>query len=341
MTPIRPTNWLKIMRKCINNDRHELCTRWYDAKNMSKKKDWNKLRPMIKKRIENRADFYPINAMVPLAQHVLLARSRVIHGVDTLLRALPVLTCKFCPEVYVGETGHLIHGCWGYKRLTKNQLHHWIKASLNDILVPVETFRLDSRVQDVIKHHQRFDCERVPAVVELCRQAGAHLEDSDLQSEDVTSNSVADRAFEAADSLSADDLSVIGSRTIAAWEALREGVEKLLLVYPVKVCKHCSEVHVGHSGHKARLCGVFKYQSWKGSHFWEKASVDDVVPPKIVWYRRPQDPPALLNEGRNYYGHAPAVVDLCCKAGAIPPAKYSCMMKVQGLTRPTPDKVSC
>ncbi|KAK9723781.1 hypothetical protein RND81_05G024700 [Saponaria officinalis] len=249
---------------------------------------------------------------------------------------MATIAFRFCPEVYVGETGHLINSCWGYKRLTKNQLHRWIKASLNDLLVPVETFRLDSRVQDVIKHHQRFDFERVPAVVELCRQAGANIEDSKLHSQNAPSNSVADET----DSFSADDLRVIGTRTLAAWEALREGVEKLLLVYPAKVCKHCSEIHVGPSGHKARLCGVFKYQSWKGSHFWEKAGVDDLVPPKIVWYRRPQDPPALLNEGRNYYGHAPAVVDLCCKAGAIPSAKYFCMMKVQGLTRPSPENVS-
>ncbi|CAN1843723.1 APO protein 4, mitochondrial [Linum perenne] len=122
----------------------------------------------------------------------------------------------------------------------------------------------------------------------------------------------------------------------------RSGVEKLLLAYPARVCKHCSEVHIGTSGHKARLCGVFKYESWRGTHFWQKAKVDDLVPPKVVWSRRPQDPPALSNEGRDFYGHAPAVVDLCAKAGAIVPTKYYCMMKVQGwspLTRPPVNKI--
>ena len=40
------------------------------------------------------------------------------------------------------------------------------------MLVPVEAFHLKHMFQDVIKHHQRFDFERVPAAVELCWQAG-------------------------------------------------------------------------------------------------------------------------------------------------------------------------
>ncbi|RZB76692.1 APO protein 4, mitochondrial isoform B [Glycine soja] len=63
-----------------------------------------------------------------------------------------------------------------------------------------------------------------------------------------------------------------------------------------------------------------------------KANVDNLVPPKIVWRRRPQDPPVLLNEGRGFYGGVPAVLDQCSKAGAVVPAKYNCMMKVQGLS---------
>ncbi|KAI3849874.1 hypothetical protein MKW98_026788 [Papaver atlanticum] len=35
------------------------------------------------------------------------------------------------------------------------------------------------------------------------------------------------------------------------------GVQKLLLIYPAKACKFFDEVHVGSSGHKAGLCGVF------------------------------------------------------------------------------------
>ncbi|KAM1218379.1 hypothetical protein TB2_045505 [Malus domestica] len=181
--------------------------------------------------------------------------------------------------------------------------------------------------QDVIKHHQRFDFERVPAVVELCWQAGAN------DGNHLNWNSESDCVgVDGAESLSSDELILVASGTLRAWDILRNGVEKLLMVYPAKVCKHCSEIHVGPSGHKARLCGIFKYESRQGTHFWRKANVDDLVPPKTVWRRRPQDPQVLLNEGRGFYGHAPAVVELCTQAGAIAPPKYHCMMKLQGVS---------
>ena len=238
--------------------------------------------------------------------------------------------CRFCPEVHIGEQGHLIQTCRGYKRRSKNQVHEWISGSLNDILVPVEAFHQQKMSQEVIKHQQRFDFDRIPAVIELCLQAGAHLDEENSSSSSWKSESTFS-GVEGAKSLSSEELMFIATGTLRAWEVLRSGIKRLLLVYPAKVCKHCSEVHIGPSGHKVRHCGVFKYESWRGCHFWKKAEVDDLVPPKIVWRERPQDPPVLVNEGRDFYGHAPAVVDLCTKAGAVAPAKYHCMMKVQGL----------
>lgn len=240
---------------------------------------------------------------------------------------------RFCPEIYIGEQGHLIPTCWGYKRRAKNRVHEWVKGGLNDIIVPVETFHLKNMFQSVIRHDQRFDFDRIPAVVELCWQAGADPHDENLNSSSwnmETANANADGT----ESLSPNDLALIANKTFKAWETLRSGVKKLVLAYPVKVCKYCSEVHVGPSGHQARLCGVFKYESFKGGHFWMKANVDNLVPPKIVWRRRPQDPLVLVSEGRDFYGRVPAVLDLCTKAGAIVPAKYNYMMKVQGLSGP-------
>ncbi|XP_057458708.1 APO protein 4, mitochondrial [Lotus japonicus] len=304
----------------------------------SSKVDLKKLRPMILKRIEKRSQLYPIPSMIPVANEVLLSRNVLIHGVSTLLNHFPLMSCKFCPEIYIGEKGHLIQTCRGYKHRAKHQVHEWVQGGLNDILVPVETFHLKNMFQSVIRHNQRFDFDRIPAVVELCWQAGADPHDENLNSSNWNLED-ANGIVDGTESLSPSDLASIANKTVNAWETLRSGVEKLLLVYPAKVCKYCSEVHVGPSGHKARLCGVFKYESWKGTHFWTKANVDNLVPPKIVWKRRPQDPPVLLNAGRNFYGRLPAVLDLCTIAGAIVPAKYNIMMKVQGMSGPANNKI--
>jgi hypothetical protein len=253
--------------------------------------------------------------------------------IGLLLRLKKIVFCRFCPEVYIGEKGHLIQTCYGYKRCGRKRVHEWIPGGLNDILVPVETFRLDNMFQDVIEHDQRFDFDRVPAVVELCRQAGANIDDENLHPGMLDLDGGIGH-IDGGEPFSPSHLMYIAKEILDAWEKLRSGVQRLLLVYPSKVCKHCSEVHIGPSGHKARLCGVFKFESWHGKHFWKKAEVDDLVPPKIVWRRRPQDPLVLVNEGRDFYGHAPAVVDLCTKTGIIVPTKYSCMMKIQGLSAP-------
>ncbi|KAL5729253.1 hypothetical protein ACHQM5_002228 [Ranunculus cassubicifolius] len=286
----------------------------------STKLNWNKLRPMIHKRIQDRSSSYPIKSMVGVAYDILHFRANLIEGVSTLLKNFPVKACKFCPEVFIGETGHLIQTCYGFRRRAKNQEHEWIDGSLNDILVPVEAFHLRTMFQDLIKHEHRFDFDRIPAVVELCSQAGANIYDETLHS------------IEVPDRIEPLEVAI---RTLEAWENLRLGVQKLLLVYPSKSCKHCAEVHIGPSGHKARLCGVFKHETWRGTHFWKKAELDDLVPPKVVWRRRPQDPRVLSDEGRNYYGHAPAVVELCFQAGAIVPNKYHKIMKLHGLPPPT------
>ncbi|GAV81298.1 LOW QUALITY PROTEIN: APO_RNA-bind domain-containing protein, partial [Cephalotus follicularis] len=101
----------------------------------------------------------------------LSARTLLIQGVSILINVFPIKACKCCPEVYIGKEGHPIT-CHGYRRRAKDRVHEWIDGGLNDVRVPVETFHLHM-FQEVIEHHQRFDFDRVPAVVDLCWQAGA------------------------------------------------------------------------------------------------------------------------------------------------------------------------
>uniref|UniRef100_A0ACD5UUW9 Uncharacterized protein n=1 Tax=Avena sativa TaxID=4498 RepID=A0ACD5UUW9_AVESA len=310
-----------------------LCGSVVNLRMYSSRVDWRQLRPMILKRIKNRSNEYPVKRMIPVAQEVVRAREILTQGVLMLLGAVPVHSCKFCPEVHVGAMAHQMKTCHGFKRMIKDRPHKWGPGGLNNILVPVEAFHLENTCQDEIKHDQRFDFNRVPAVLELCHQAGAEIPDGVLYGRDelFMAGNANNQNFAP---FPPDELRLIGQRTLEAWERLRLGVTKLLLVYPSKVCENCSEVHVGLSGHKARMCGVFKFEGWRGKHKWKKAGVDDLVPQKIVWHQRPHDPPILVNSGRDYYGHAPAVVELCVQVGARASPEYNCMMKEHGLAPP-------
>ncbi|XP_059073021.1 APO protein 4, mitochondrial isoform X3 [Cryptomeria japonica] len=331
------------------------------------KGEWKRLRPMILERIKQRAKYYPIPYMVPIAHEVLKARAVLIEGVSKLLKLIPVKACRtircnffgfgksaissisahwHCSEVFVGHTGHHILTCRGPKHGARNLMHVWMEGNIDDIVVPLEAFHLYDMFQDVIKHDNRFDFDRVPAIMELCIQAGVNLpehptkrishfhnmdcgrnfQSSDHLLEDVSEASVNAKLVES--SSFPEELGALAEKTLQAWETMRLGTKKLMFVYPVKVCKYCPEVHVGPSGHKARLCGIFKYESYRRHHMWKTADLDDFIPPRYVWHKHEQDPVPLLDEGRGFYGHAPAVVEMCVQAGAVIPRKYHRQMKI-------------
>lgn len=72
----------------------ELCGSIVNLRMYSSRVDWKQLRPMILKRIKNRAKDYPIKRMIPVAQEVVRAREILTEGVSILLRAVPVHSCK-------------------------------------------------------------------------------------------------------------------------------------------------------------------------------------------------------------------------------------------------------
>ncbi|KAJ7520274.1 hypothetical protein O6H91_20G076000 [Diphasiastrum complanatum] len=116
-----------------------------------------------------------VEELIPVAHNVMAARSILYEGVKKLMKVLAVHACDFCLQIHVGHRGHHIRSCQVPNSNLRNAHHFWVKANIDDILVPVESFHLFDRLAKLIKHDQRFKIDRLPAVLELCIQAGVDL----------------------------------------------------------------------------------------------------------------------------------------------------------------------
>jgi APO RNA-binding len=60
--------------------------------------------------------------------------------------------------------------CIGPGSNRRNGFHTWVKGSVNDISVPIESYHQFDPFGKRIKHEIQFAYDRIPAVVELCIQ---------------------------------------------------------------------------------------------------------------------------------------------------------------------------
>lgn len=295
-----------------------------------------------------------IRSLIPLAYEVLNARIKLINNLKRLLKIVPVHACGWCNEIHVGREGHPFKSCRGKYAASRKGLHEWTNASVEDVLVPLEAYHLYDRLGKRIPHEERFAIPRIPAVVELCIQAGVDIpeypakrrrkpiirigkkefidaDESDLPDpvpEDPPVPLLTEQPNTEIVAPSQEETSMVAEETLEAWEKMRRGAKRLMKVYQVRVCGYCPEVHVGPSGHKAQNCGAHKHQQRNGQHGWQAAILDDLIPPSYVWHVPDVDGPPLRRELRNFYGQAPAVVEICVQAGAAVPEQYKPTMRL-------------
>ncbi|KAE9620981.1 hypothetical protein Lal_00019643 [Lupinus albus] len=295
--------------------------------------------------------------LVPVAYEVFHAWKLLIKGLTQLLHVIPVHGCSQCSEVHVGRNAHHILDCDGSTSSHRHSSHLWVKGSINDILVPIESYHLFDPFGRRIKHDTRFEYDRIPAVVELCIQAGVDIPEYPSRRRtnpvrmlgkrvlDRGGNVEEPKPWRFAESSSLiefdtyraserfpcpplSDIPKIAQETIGAYEIVRKGVTRLMKKYTVKACGYCSEVHVGPWGHSAKLCGSFKHQWRDGKHGWQDATVGEVFPPNHVWHVSDPSGPPLRNKLKRFYGKAPAVIEVCMQAGAKIPDEYKPMMRL-------------
>ncbi|KAK9130369.1 hypothetical protein Sjap_010856 [Stephania japonica] len=295
-----------------------------------------------------------VRSLIPLAYEVLNARVKLINNLRSLMRVVPVHACKWCNEIHVGPEGHPFRSCRGQRAEVRKGEHQWTKATLEDILLPMEVYHLYDRLGKRISHEERFAIPRIPAVVELCIQAGVDLPDlptkrrrkgvirigksefidaneDDLP--DVVPQPPPPILTELPDSdiaapLNAEETALLSEETIKAWDKMRSGAKRLMRLYSVRVCGYCPEVHISPSGHKAQNCGAYKHQQRNGQHGWQAAVLDDLIPPRYVWHVPDVTGPPLQRELRSFYGQAPAVVEICVQGGAAVPEQYKSTMRL-------------
>ncbi|KAL6579171.1 APO protein 1, chloroplastic [Orobanche minor] len=310
----------------------------------------------IEKPLEPPKNGLLVRELIPVAHEVLVAWEVLIGGLAQLLHVIPVHACSECSEIHVAQTGHDIQDCRGPTGGRRKSFHSWIKGSINDVLVPTESYHMYDPFGRRIKHETRFNYDRIPAVVELCIQAGVELPEYASRRriepirmlgkkvismggfvEDPGPNSSGPlimeldiyRALERFPPPPESDTACIAQDTLNAYERVKRGVTKLMRKYSVKACGYCSEVHVGPWGHNVKLCGEFKHQWRDGKHGWQDATVDEVFPPNYVWHVEDPKGPPLTGVLKRFYGKSPAVVELCVQAGAaVVPYEYKAMMRL-------------
>lgn len=299
--------------------------------------------------------------LIPVAVATLKARATLLNGTQRLLKMFPIKACRYCPAVHVGPVGHQIASCLGPHNGARHGRHDWITGCIEDILPRMNAFHLSDRLQKAIMHEQRHKVAKLPAVMELCIQAGIDvpgyltkrrtkpvvfldkrpIEFDDLDNEQSAGGwKAGEQKFDGSlhiedstddvkiSSLDTQALAVLAERTMKAWFDFRTGAKKLMSKYLVLVCGYCPQVHVGPKGTKTCDCRAYKHHQRSGHHGWQDASIDDLIPPIYVWHVRDRNGPPLATELRVFYGAAPAVVELCVQAGAAVPEAYKAMMRL-------------
>ncbi|KVH91761.1 APO domain-containing protein, partial [Cynara cardunculus var. scolymus] len=250
--------------------------------------------------------------LVGVAHQVYRARESVLLGLSKLVKAIPVLRCRHCFEVHIGPVGHEIRTCTGPKSGLRNATHVWRRGRVHDVIYFPKCFHLYDRVgKPRIIHNESRAVKQLPAIVELCIQAGLNLENYPTKRRTRPVYSIEGRIVDF-DSTPSE----LATMTLDSWFEMISGAKKMMERYKVHTCGYCPEVQVGPKGHKVRMCKASKHQSRNGMHAWQEATIFDLVGPNYVWHVADPSGSLLSNGLKRYYGKAPAVVELCVQAGA-------------------------
>ncbi|KAF2311637.1 hypothetical protein GH714_025431 [Hevea brasiliensis] len=277
--------------------------------------------------------------LVEVAHQVYRARQSLLSGLAKLVKVIPVQRCRFCNEVHIGHVGHEIRTCVGPGSGSRSATHVWRRGGVQDVVFFPKCFHLYDRVgKPRVGHSERHSVPRIPAIVELCIQAGVNLEklptrrrtkpvysmegrivDFELVAE---TNEIKNSHFENIDPLVSSNFGTEFDGVTTNFE-LEKNTDN-----SDESNDRPAERDLSPKGHKVRMCKATKHQSRDGQHAWQEATIEDLVGPNYVWHVRDLNGPSLDNKLKRYYGKAPAVVELCVQTGTPVPDQYRSMMRL-------------
>lgn len=101
----------------------------------------------------------------------------MISGAKKMMERYNVMTCGYCPEVQVGPKGHKVRICKASKHQSRNGLHAWQEATIDDLVGPNYVWHVRDPGGPALDNNLKRYYGKAPAVVELCVQAGAPVPD--------------------------------------------------------------------------------------------------------------------------------------------------------------------
>ncbi|KAG6502233.1 hypothetical protein ZIOFF_042122 [Zingiber officinale] len=115
-----------------------------------------------------------VRRLVPVAHEVHRSWQVLFKCASRVLEQVGVHACRVCGEVHVGGAPHLIRTCDVAGSMPSKE-HSWVRGGTEHVLPSVESFHLYDRLGRAVSHEERLMVDRIPAVVELCIQAGVDV----------------------------------------------------------------------------------------------------------------------------------------------------------------------
>ncbi|MED6178981.1 hypothetical protein PIB30_112626, partial [Stylosanthes scabra] len=117
------------------------------------------------------------NKVRDLSRHTIEAWFEMISGAKKMMEKYSVNTCGYCPEVQVGPKGHKLRMCKASKHQSRNGLHAWQEARIDDLVGPNYVWHADDLNGPPLNNNLKRYYGKAPAVVELCVHGGASVPD--------------------------------------------------------------------------------------------------------------------------------------------------------------------